>query len=85
MVTSFTFKSKTSDRWSESLTAEGILDMALRGNQVQWWELYNAVKEDVDLRNLLVRQLNNADPELVGGRRLWQAILERAANENSGR
>lgn len=59
--------------------------MALRGNEAQWWELYEAVQSDAELRALLLRQLNRADPELVGGRRLWQAIIERATSANLNR
>lgn len=51
--------------------------MALRGNEEQWWELYHAARRDPELRALLVRLLQHADPDLVGGSRLWLALLER--------
>ena len=71
------FRTKVSDRWSDRLTPAGVLDMALRGNEEQWWELYHAVRSDPELRALLKRLLQRADPDLVGGRRLWQALLAR--------
>jgi hypothetical protein len=71
------FRSKTSDRWSASLTRAGLVDMALRGTEEQWWELYHAARRDAELRALLVRLLDHADPDLLGGRRLWRALLDR--------
>ena len=71
------FRSKTSDRWSERLTPAGVLDMALRGTEEQWWELYRAARQDAELRQLLARLLQRADPDLEGGRRLWVALLNR--------
>lgn len=70
------FQSKSGDRWSDQLTAWGVLDMALRGTEEQWWELYQAARRDPAVRGLLRRMLPLADPELVGGRRLWQALLD---------
>jgi hypothetical protein len=72
-----TFRTKVSDRWSDRLTPAGVLDMALRGNEEQWWELYHAARRDPELRALLKRLLQRADPDLVGGRRLWLALLAR--------
>jgi len=70
------FQTKTSDRWSEQLTPWGVLDMALRGNRAQWWELYAVAKRDRDLRLLLRKMLPLADPDLHGGARLWLALLD---------
>jgi hypothetical protein len=72
-----TFRSKTSDRWSARLTPAGVVDMALRGTEEQWWELYQAARRDAELRGLLARQLRRADPDLAGGCRLWLALLKR--------
>lgn len=77
----FNFKSKLSDRRSERLTPAGVLDMALRGTEEQWWELYHAVRRDAALRAQLAEMLRHADPELNGGRRLWVALLRRMATE----
>ena len=71
------FESKLSDRWSERLTPAGVLDMALRGTEGQWWELYHAVQRDAVLRSQLAEMLKHADPDLAGGRRLWIALLRR--------
>ena len=71
------FQSKTSDRWSAQLTPAGVVDMALRGTEEQWWELYHAAQRDAELRGLLARLLRRADPDLEGGRRLWLALLKR--------
>lgn len=71
------FRTKTWDRWSDRLTPAGVVDMALRGNEEQWWELYHAARRDPELRALLARWLRQADPDLVGGRRLWLALLAR--------
>ena len=71
------FQTKTSDRWSAHLTPAGVLDMALRGTEEQWWELYHAAQRDAELRGLLARLLRRADPDLEGGRRLWLALLKR--------
>ena len=71
------FRSKTSDRWSAGLTRAGMVDMALRGTEEQWWELYHAARRDAELRALLARLLRQADPDLAGGRRLWLALLDR--------
>ena len=71
------FRTKCSDRWSQELTPEGVLDMALRGTEAQWWELYRAVRQDAELRALLARLLERADPDFEGGRRLWQALIRR--------
>ena len=71
------FQSKTSDRWSEQLTPWGMLDMALRGNRAQWWELYAAAKLDPAVRLLLRKMLPLADPDLSGGARLWLSLLDR--------
>jgi hypothetical protein len=73
----FSFRTKNSDRWSDQLTPAGVVDMALRGDEEQWWELYHAARRDPELRALLARLLQRADPELVGGRRLWLALLAR--------
>lgn len=51
--------------------------MALRGDEKQWWELYHAARRNPELRALLTRLLQRADPDLVGGRRLWLALLAR--------
>ena len=79
----FAFQSKLSDRWSERLTPAGVLDMALRGTEEQWWELYHAARRDAALRDQLAEMLNHADPDLSGGRRLWIALLHRMATEQS--
>ncbi len=71
------FRTKNSDRWSVHLTPAGVLDMALRGTEEQWWELYQAARRDPELRALLKRLLRRADPDLEGGRRLWLALLAR--------
>ena|GEM_PF-1356442 len=71
------FQTKRSDRWGDELTAWGVLDMALRGDEEQWWELYEAARRDAEVRSLLRRMLPMADPDLVGGMRLWQALLDR--------
>jgi hypothetical protein len=73
----FSFRTKISDRWSDRLTPAGVVDMALRGTEEQWWELYHAARRDPELRALLVRLLQRADPDLEGGRRLWLALLAR--------
>jgi hypothetical protein len=75
------FRTKTSDRWSDRLTPAGILDMALRGSEEQWWELYHAVSSDAALRELLSRLLETSDPDLRGGRRLWEALLKRMGTQ----
>jgi len=72
----FTFKSKTTDRWGDALSPAGLVDMALRGTEEQWWELYRAVRQDPALRVLLARLLQRADPDLPGGRRFWLALLK---------
>ena len=77
------FKTKTSDRWGDVLSPEGILDMALRGTEAQWWELYAAVEESAELRKLLKELLKNADPDLEGGIRLWTSILNRFENRTA--
>jgi hypothetical protein len=71
-----TFKSKPADRWGDHLSPAGLVDMALRGTEEQWWELYRAVRQDPALRGLLARLLQHADPDLPGGRRLWLALLK---------
>lgn len=71
------FQSKTSDRWSEELTPEGVLDMALRGTREQWWDLYHAARQSAEVRALLARLLPLADPDLAPGARLWAALLAR--------
>lgn len=73
----YTFRTKTSDRWSDQLTPWGVLDMALRGSRDQWWELYALARRDPDLRLLLRKMLPLADPDLCGGVRLWLALLDR--------
>lgn len=78
------FRTKTSDRWSASLTRAGLVDMALRGTEEQWWELYQAARHDAELRALLVRLLDHADPDLAGGRRLWLALLKRMDAATAG-
>ena len=80
----FSFRTKTSDRWSAQLTPGGVLDMALRGTEEQWWELYHAAQHDKALREMLRRLLAKADPELGGGRRLWLALLQRLENQEAG-
>jgi hypothetical protein len=72
----FRFKTKTSDRWSDRLTPAGLVDMALRGTEAQWWELYHAVRQDPALRALLNRLLQPPNRDLPGGRRLWLALLK---------
>jgi len=37
-----------------------------------------------ELRALLKRLLQRADPDLVGGRRLWQALLARMDTASTG-
>jgi len=73
----YSFRTKTSDRWCDHLTPAGVVDMALRGDEEQWWELYHAARRNPELRALLTRWLQRADPDLVGGRRLWLALLAR--------
>jgi len=77
----FAFQTKRSDRWSEQLTPAGVVDMALRGTEAQWWELYHAARRDAALREQLAALLQQADPELNGGRRLWLALLRRMGTE----
>lgn len=77
------FQSKLSDRWSEGLTPAGVLDMALRGTEEQWWELYHAARRDAVLRAQLTEMLKRADPDLNGGRRLWIALLRRMVTEQA--
>lgn len=72
-----TFRTKTFDRWGETVSPEGVLDMALRGNREQWWEVYDLARTDVMFREQFRRLLNRADPDLCGGARLWTALLER--------
>jgi len=80
------FRSKSSDRWGDVVSPEGVVDMALRGNREQWWELYELAREDVIFRHQLRRLLRRADPDLMGGARLWNALLERFdAAEAGGR
>ncbi len=76
------FRSPRGDRFGTRLSAEGVLDMALRGNEKQWWKLYHAVQTDAELRVLMRRMLVRADPDLRGGIALWTAILDR--REKSG-
>lgn len=71
------FASKTRDRWSDTLTPEGLLDMALRGDRGQWRELYRASRASPELRALLARLLATADPDFAPGARLWRALLAR--------
>lgn len=77
----FASQTKRSDRWSDQLTPAGVVDMALRGTEAQWWELYHAARRDAALREQLAALLQHADPELNGGRRLWLALLRRMATE----
>jgi len=35
-----TFQTKACDRWGDTVSPDGILDMALRGTREQWFELY---------------------------------------------
>ena len=51
--------------------------MALRGTREQWRELYGKARRDPELRDLLRRMLPMADPDLIGGVRLWGALLDR--------
>jgi hypothetical protein len=71
------FRTKTSDRWGETVSPEGVLDMALRGNREQWWEIYALARHDAEFRKDLRRLLRRADPDLCGGTRLWTALLDR--------
>ena len=71
------FQTKSSDRWGDTVSPEGILDMALRGTREQWWELYELARHDAGFRAELRRLLQRADPDLRGGARLWAALLER--------
>lgn len=81
-----TFRTKTYDRWGDTVSPEGVLDMALRGNQEQWWEVYEIARNDAAFRQDLRRLLKRADPDLCGGVGLWTALLDRfdaaAANAN---
>ncbi len=77
-MSDFVFQTKRSDRWSdEELTPLGVLDMALRGTREQWWELYARARRDPKLRDALRRMLPLAEPDLVGGVRLWRSLLDR--------
>jgi len=71
------FRTKTSDRWGDSVSPEGVLDMALRGTHEQWWEIYEIALTDTGFRQDLRRLLERADPDLCGGVRLWTALLDR--------
>jgi len=73
------FDSKPNDRWSDKLTPEGVLDMALRGDREQWWELYRAARDSEEVRALLGRLLPLADPDFAPAARLWGALLARWA------
>ena len=77
------FRTKTSDRWSDRLTSAGVLDMALRGTEEQWWELNHAARQDAAPRAMLPRLLRTADPDLQDGRRLWTALLRRMDTPSS--
>ena len=71
------FRTKTSDRWGNTVSPEGVLDMALRGTREQWWEIYEIARTDAEFRRDLRRLLARADPDLCGGVRLWKALLDR--------
>ena len=71
------FQTKTSDRWGDTVSPNGVLDMALRGTREQWWELYELARDDAGFRAELRRLLPRADPDLRGGAQLWVALLER--------
>jgi hypothetical protein len=71
------FQTKASDRWGDTVSPEGMLDMALRGTREQWWELYELAQRDAGFRTVLRHLLQRADPDLRGGARLWAALLER--------
>lgn len=71
------FRTKTSDRWGDGVSPEGVLDMALRGTRDQWWEIYEIARNDTAFRRDLRRLLERADPDLCGGMRLWKALLDR--------
>jgi|AACY02.12.fsa_nt_gi hypothetical protein len=71
------FRTKASDRWGDSVSPEGVLDMALRGTQDQWWEIYEIAREDLGFRQDLRRLLERSDPDLCGAARLWTALLDR--------
>jgi hypothetical protein len=71
------FTTKATDRWTDGVSPEGVLDMALRGTREQWWELYERARSDVKIRILLRRLLERADPDLRGGVALWQSLLDR--------
>jgi hypothetical protein len=72
-----TFRTKTFDRWGDTVSLEGVLDMALRGNREQWWEVYDLARTDAVFREQFRTLLERADPDLCGGARLWAALLER--------
>jgi hypothetical protein len=76
-MTARSFRTKTSDRWGETVSPEGVLDMALRGTREQWWEIYELARNDTEFRKDLRRLLRRADPDLCGGRRLWTTLLDR--------
>lgn len=71
------FRTKTVDRWGDTVSPEGVLDMALRGNREQWWEVYDLARDDLVFREQFRHLLRRADPDLRGGVRLWAALLDR--------
>jgi hypothetical protein len=71
------YRTKTSDRWGDTVSPEGVLDMALRGTCDQWWEIYEIARTDAEFRGDLRRLLERADPDLCGGVRLWTSLLDR--------
>lgn len=71
------FRTKSADRWGDSVSPEGVLDMALRGTHDQWWEIYEIARKDSGFRQDLRRLLKRSDPDLCGGARLWTALLDR--------
>jgi len=76
-MTPRTFQTKTFDRWGDTVSPNGVLDMALRGSREQWWEIYALARRDAVFRAELRRLLRRADPDLRGGARLWAALLDR--------
>lgn len=76
-MTPRTFQTKACDRWGDTVSPEGVLDMALRGSREQWWEIYDLARHDAVFRAELRRLLRRADPDLRGGARLWAALLDR--------
>ena len=83
-MTSRTFRTKSFDRWGDTVSPEGVLDMALRGNREQWWEVYDLARTDLVFREDFRRLLRRADPDLRGGARLWASLLDRLDAQQTG-